>query len=63
MAIDCSFCLRKNEKSFNNQVSIVPLNRISQPDEIANLVDFLMSGLQNSITGQGVDINNGSYMT
>lgn len=50
------------EKSFLDQMSLVPLNRISQPAEIANLVDFLMSGLQSSITGQAIDINNGSFM-
>jgi NAD(P)-dependent dehydrogenase (short-subunit alcohol dehydrogenase family) len=43
-------------------MSYVPLGRISQPDEIAAMVEFLMSGKQNSMTGQGIDINNGSYM-
>lgn len=47
---------------FAQQMSYVPLNRISQPNEIAAMVEFLMSGHQNSMTGQGIDINNGSYM-
>lgn len=50
------------EQSYENQKSLVPLNRISSPDEIAQLVEFLMSDRQNSITGQGIDINNGSFM-
>ena len=47
---------------FNRQMSYVPLGRISQPEEIARMVDFLFSNQQTSITGQGIDINNGSYM-
>jgi 3-oxoacyl-[acyl-carrier protein] reductase len=50
------------QNEFDQQMSYVPLQRISQPDEIASMVEFLMSGKQNSITGQGIDINNGSYM-
>lgn len=50
------------EESFAQQMSYVPLNRISQPEEIAALVKFLMGGAQTSMTGQGIDINNGSFM-
>ena len=49
-------------KTFDEQMSIVPLQRISQPEEIAAFVKFLFSDAQTSITGQGLDINNGSYM-
>jgi NAD(P)-dependent dehydrogenase (short-subunit alcohol dehydrogenase family) len=38
----------------------VPLRRMSQPDEIAGLVAYLLS--QRSITGQTIDINCGSVM-
>jgi NAD(P)-dependent dehydrogenase (short-subunit alcohol dehydrogenase family) len=38
----------------------VPLKRMSQPDEVAALVEYLLS--QRSITGQVIDINNGSVM-
>jgi NAD(P)-dependent dehydrogenase (short-subunit alcohol dehydrogenase family) len=44
------------------QQSLVPLNRFSQPEEIANFVEFLFSEKQTSITGQALDINNGSFM-
>ncbi|MFN0032798.1 MAG: SDR family NAD(P)-dependent oxidoreductase [Flavobacteriales bacterium] len=50
------------QKSFDEQMSYVPLNKISQPEEIAALVKWLMSAAQTSMTGQGIDINNGSYM-
>ncbi len=50
------------EKSFAEQMSYVPLNRISRPEEIANLVKFFLTNEQTSITGQGIDINNGSFM-
>jgi NAD(P)-dependent dehydrogenase (short-subunit alcohol dehydrogenase family) len=49
-------------ESFSNQMSYVPLQRISRPDEIAEFVSFLMNNRQSSITGQALDINNGSYM-
>jgi len=50
------------EEGFKEQMSYVPLNRISQPEEIANLIKFLLTNEQTSITGQGIDINNGSFM-
>jgi len=50
------------EEGFKQQMSYVPLNKISQPEEIANLVKFLMTNEQTSMTGQALDINNGSYM-
>lgn len=40
----------------------VPLGKMSQPEEIAELVYFLVGGFQNSITGQALDINNGAVM-
>ncbi|MEZ4800840.1 MAG: SDR family oxidoreductase [Flavobacteriales bacterium] len=50
------------QETFDDQMNIVPLQRISQPKEIGEMVKFLMSDLQTSITGQGIDINNGSFM-
>ena len=47
---------------FERQMSYVPLGRISQPAEIAAMVAFLFSNQQTSMTGQGIDINNGSFM-
>ena len=45
-----------------NQKDLVPTGHFSSPDEIAELVAFLFSGAQCSITGQAIDINGGSWM-
>lgn len=50
------------EEAYNEQMGMVPLEKISQPEEVGELVRFLLSNRQTSITGQGIDINNGSYM-
>lgn len=47
----------------DEQAALVPLQRISDPDEVAALVEFLFRGDQQSITGQAIDINNGSFMS
>lgn len=56
---------RENEaysNTFEQQMSYVPLGRMSDPKEIAGLVRYLFSEDQRSITGQGLDMNNGSFM-
>lgn len=50
------------EQAFDTQMGYVPLQRMSLPQEVAKLVEFLFSGAQTSMTGQGIDINNGSWM-
>ncbi len=40
----------------------VPLQRISDPDEMAGLVEFLVSPAAVGFTGQAFDPNNGSWM-
>ena len=50
------------EDEFNAQMSYVPLGRMSSADDIAHFVDYMFSPNQRSITGQGLDINNGSWM-
>jgi NAD(P)-dependent dehydrogenase (short-subunit alcohol dehydrogenase family) len=44
------------------QCAILPSGRMSEPEEIAATVAWLMSGEQRSITGQALDINNGAWM-
>jgi len=44
------------------QLAMVPLGRMSTPQEIAAFVAFLFSEEQRSMTGQCIDINNGSWM-
>lgn len=44
------------------QLGSVPLERISKPEEIAGLVEFLLSPAAASFTGQTFDPNNGAWM-
>ncbi len=50
------------EKVLEEQMTEVPLGKMSRPEEVAGLVSFLFSEEQRSITGQCLDINNGSFM-
>ncbi|MCA9985417.1 MAG: SDR family oxidoreductase [Anaerolineales bacterium] len=50
------------EAVYQEQMAQVPLGKMSEPAEIAQLVAFLLSGQQQSITGQTFDINNGAIM-
>lgn len=50
------------ERELDRQKALVPLGRFSEPEEIAELIVFLFSGRQTSMTGQAIDINNGSFM-
>lgn len=50
------------QEAFKIAMSQVPLRKMSEPDEIAKMIAFLLSEDQNSITGQALDINNGSLM-
>ncbi len=47
------------EKEFNELMSIVPAKRFAKPEEIANLVLFLVSDLNTYITGQNIAIDGG----
>ena len=58
------------EASKAQQEALLPAGRVSRPDEMAQWVDFLFSGLAEgdnrprveTITGQGLDVNSGSWM-
>lgn len=50
------------DSTYKDQMEYVPLGRMSEPTEIAQYVSFLFSDAQRSITGQSLDINNGSFM-
>lgn len=51
--------ITKNE-FFNMAMQSVPLKKMSEPEEVAALVNYLIN--QTSITGQTIDINAGSVM-
>lgn len=44
------------------QMAMVPLGKMSEPEEIAAFAAYLLSPGQTSITGQTFDINNGALM-
>jgi len=50
------------EEARRSLLAAVPLQRISEPDEIAGVVAFLASGDGVGFTGQGFDPNNGAWM-
>jgi 3-oxoacyl-[acyl-carrier protein] reductase len=56
------FSDRSYDETYKEQMGFVPTGKMSQPSEIAAMVAFLFSGQQVSLTGQGIDINNGSFM-
>jgi 3-oxoacyl-[acyl-carrier protein] reductase len=43
-------------------ISQIPLNRLGQPSDVANLVQFLASPLASYITGQEIHVNGGMLM-
>ena len=45
------------------QCSVLPTGKMSSPEEMAEAVVWLMSPGQTGMTGQGVDVNNGSWMS
>lgn len=50
------------DEVYREEMSVQPLAKWSDPIEIAALVEYLVSPVQCSITGQSIDINNGSFM-
>ena len=50
------------KEAYQQAMQAVPLGKMSQPEEVAAYVAFLMSGRQTSITGQTLDVNNGAMM-
>lgn len=51
-----------SEEAHNIAMKAVPLGRMSKPKEIAGTVAWLLSEDGTGVTGQGIDINAGSWM-
>ena len=51
-----------SEKVKEETLSQIPLSRFGKPEEISQLVDFLISDEASYITGQTIHINGGLYM-
>ena len=45
-----------------NMPNVIPLGRAGRPEDIANVVLFLASGLSDYMTGQSLEVNGGLYM-
>ncbi len=41
----------------------IPLGRVAEPKEIASAIEFLISSKNTYMTGAGIDINGGQYLT
>ncbi|MZG54536.1 MAG: SDR family oxidoreductase [Nitrospinae bacterium] len=50
------------EQAYREAMKQVPLGKMSEPEEIAQFVGYLLSEQQTSLTGQTIDINNGALM-
>ena len=50
------------EKNQQQLLSTIPLNRLGKPDDIANLVCFLLSDEASYITGQTINVDGGMVM-
>jgi NAD(P)-dependent dehydrogenase (short-subunit alcohol dehydrogenase family) len=50
------------EQAFELAMREVPLGRMSEPEEIAGTVAWLLSADATGVTGQGIDHNNGAWM-
>jgi ketoreductase len=43
-------------------MAAVPMRRMSEPEDIAGLVSWLLSSDARGVTGQGLDMNGGAWM-
>lgn len=50
------------DEIYAEQMAMVPLGKMSMPEEVGRLVGYLLSEGQTSFTGQTLDINNGALM-
>jgi 3-oxoacyl-[acyl-carrier protein] reductase len=60
--IDTDMTAALSEDQQKALISQIPLNRLGQPSDVANLVQFLASPLASYITGQEIHVNGGMLM-
>ena len=54
--------LKLNGKPFDYYSDIIPLHRLGKPEDIANMVYYLVSDESNFMTGQIIEVNGGDIM-
>jgi len=54
--------LARSKEERDQFLSMIPLGRLAQPEDIAGAVLFLASNLSNYVTGVTLDVNGGFYM-
>ena len=59
--IDTAMTDKINDKYKTLLIDKIPINRLGKPDDVANVVSFLMSDLSNYITGETIHVNGGMY--
>ncbi len=52
----------EKEEAYKQAMAQVPLGKMSEPEEVAQFVEYLISPRGNSFTGQSLDLNNGAMM-
>jgi len=50
------------EEAFREAMKPVPLGRMSEPEDVAGVVAWLVGPDARGVTGQGIDVNNGAWM-
>ena len=59
--IDTAMTDKINDKYKTLLIDKIPINRLGKPEDVANVVSFLMSDLSNYITGETIHVNGGMY--
>ena len=57
--IDTQMTMELNEEILNNMKKNIPLNKLGNSEDVANLVCYLSSDLSSYITGQTINIDGG----
>lgn len=52
-----------DEKKLQKIESTIPLGRVAQPSEVAKAIEFLLSSKNSYMTGCGIDINGGLFLS
>ena len=50
------------EEAYRDAMTLVPLGRMSQPEDIAGTVSWLLSPDARGVTGQAIDQNGGAWV-